>query len=523
MSAARLFAVAIVVAAGLTAASLYAQPSAPPSPEAGFTDPSAGHDPFAADGGGASAPDSAAPKVDPSLGPDPFSDAGATPSSNPPSASPPSTSAPSSVPLAPPLAERIGDGPTPHVPPHRTVWERQPREEGVERDEDPDAITFGNRHARVRLLLLLQPQLIWEFFNRAASPNLQPDGTLPAGVGPNSTMGQPDRTTTNRGTFRLRRARIGLELTTDTPFGAAIEIDPNLADRSNPASGTIARRLEMIAGGGRRGARTEVGAGLFRIPFSRDIAEPHGSRIFAERAFGTRAMFPEDSDMGIRLLREIVPLGLSFQLAVLNGVTVGEPSFGRAPDLNKTKDVSGRVAVKLNGNDRTGFEAGLGGYGGQGQAIDPVNLRVQQRSRAALVLDALFRIHFSPEAPETRLLGEVVIGRNMDRGVQYPFVIALPPDPHVSLPNFDSRSAWIRLEQDFARATVGFRYDAYTPDATEPDDSRHTLAFAAARNIGNHARVTLEFDHVIDQVHPPGVEMRTKLIEVLSLMGQLRY
>lgn len=430
--------------------------------------------------------------VDPSLGPDPFVDAGAPPATVLPT--------PPAVDLSP--------------------WSRP---SGCTRPGDDDAedegLSFGGHHAKVRVTMLLQPQLAWEIFDASSTPNAGPDGTLPQGVLPNTTLGRGDGSTTNRATFRLRRARLGLTLRTSSPFGAVFEIDPNLADRENPASGTIARRIELMASTRERVPRYEVGAGLFPVPFSRDLAEPHAARIFVERAWGTRAMFPEDADMGVRFRRRVPSVGLTVDLAVVNGVAVGEPTFGRTPDLNKTKDVTARVALDLKR-----FEVGIGGYGGQGQVVNAQTFRVQQRPRAALVIDALFRGRVSRNFPETRISGEVVVGRNMDRGVAYPFLLALPADGP-GLPNFDPRSAWLRLEQDLRALTLGIRYDTYTPDASEPDDSRHTFAVALARNMGRVARVVLEFDHVLDRTHAPSspAPASTRQSEVLSLMGQFSY
>lgn len=494
-----------------------------------------------------SAPDAAAPFPDPAAGRDPFGDAGALPTPAPGSvdpdpaigtdpfgARPAAEARPRIAPILPtgvegaeprtePAArdgsenEAPGSGRSPN-----SADERRPatvfHEERGDRDSDDDLTIRLSHRGSLRLLLLLQPQLAWEFYNTAASPNLAANGALPANVGANATLGRSDGSTTNHGSFRLRRARLGFELTVLSAFGALVELDPNLADRENPASGTMVRQLEMTIHDRSESGLWEAGAGVFYVPFSRDLAEPHGSRIFVERAFGTKSMFPEDADMGVRLRRKFFASGLDVQLAVLNGVTVGEPTFGRAPDLNKTKDVSGRISI-----DRARFSAGIGGYVGQGQAVDPASLRVQQRPRGALCIDALFRMRLAPFLRETRLSGEVVVARNMDRGLYAPFVATLPTDPNASLPNFDPRSVWVRLEQDIGRVTLGVRYDNYTPDGSELADSRNTIAAAAAHNLTRHARVLLEFDHIMDQVHPSGLPSRMRLTEALSLMGQLRY
>lgn len=480
-----------------------------------FVDPSSGSDPF--DGGVSS---DAGPQTDPSLGADPFEDGGWAPRPAPSSSAPASSSQTVAVPEGPPRTRAIAEALPPSPAPTPLLTGTSLRESAAREDE----LVFRFAHGTLRLLLLVQPQLSWEFFNAAGSPNAGADGVLPTGVDANATYAQqpaplgPDGTTTNRGTFRLRRARVGFELTTRSIFGARVEIDPNLADRENPVSGTIVRRLELVASAKNDARRFEVGAGVFDVPFSRDLAEAHGARIFVARTYGTRAMFPEDADMGVRLRRTYFPLGFDVQLALMNGVTVGEPSFGRAPDLNKTKDASARIAIDLSR-----FEVGAGGYVGQGQAVDAAASRVQQRVRAAISIDALFRMRLARSLRETRLSGEVVVGRNMDRGVLTPFATMLPADPTVSLPNFDPRNAWIRLEQDFRLGTIGVRYDAYTPDSSEAENSRHTLSAAVARSLSRNTRLMLEYDHVIDQIHAPTSPTRAKLVEVLSIMAQLRY
>lgn len=490
---------ALCAAAALVSVTLAAQERSgvPAKPAQAFDDPARGIDPF--DGG---LPAAGGATTDPSLGTDPFEDGGWVP-----------RPAPSVEPAGAPAAAST---PTP-----RNVIERMPStadlRDSATREDD---LVVRSSHGTLRLLLLIQPQLAWEFFNAAASPNARGDATLPEGVGANATLGKADGTTTNRGTFRLRRARIGFEVTTRSVFGARVEIDPNLADLENPASGTIVRRLELVAAVKTESHRFEFGAGVFDVPFNRDLAEAHGDRIFVARTFGTRAMFPEDADMGLRVRRKYLQVGLDVQLALLNGVTVGEPSFGRAPDLNKTKDASARIAIDLSR-----FEIGIGGYAGQGQAIDAASLRVQQRVRAAISIDALFRVRLARGLRDTRLSGEVVVGRNMDRGILTPYANLLPADPDVNLPNFDPRNAWIRLEQDFRMGTVGVRYDAYTPNSSALDNSRHTVAFAVARAMSRNTRLMLEYDHTIDQIHARGSTdaTRIKLVDALSLMAQLRY
>ncbi|MGH7328556.1 MAG: hypothetical protein ACREJX_09425, partial [Polyangiaceae bacterium] len=83
----------------------------------------------------------------------------------------------------------------------------------------------------------LQPQLILQVFNAAASPNNQP--ALPPGIGSNDTTATTAGTTTNKDFFRLRRARLKTELMPNEYTKLVFEIDPNLAGGASAGSGTI--------------------------------------------------------------------------------------------------------------------------------------------------------------------------------------------------------------------------------------------------------------------------------------------
>ncbi len=94
--------------------------------------------------------------------------------------------------------------------------------------------------------LLLQPQLIWNFYNAAASPNAS-NGLLPPGVGSNDVTATPNGGTTNPDFFRLRRARLKLDFLPSEYARFVFEIDPIPRDPTIPGSGTIAREIEAIA------------------------------------------------------------------------------------------------------------------------------------------------------------------------------------------------------------------------------------------------------------------------------------
>ena len=88
--------------------------------------------------------------------------------------------------------------------------------------------------------LLLQPQLVWNFYNAAASPN-STNGLLPPGVGSNDVSATGNGNTTNPDFFRLRRARLKLDFLPTEYARFVFEIEPVPRDPTIPGSGTIAR------------------------------------------------------------------------------------------------------------------------------------------------------------------------------------------------------------------------------------------------------------------------------------------
>ncbi len=373
----------------------------------------------------------------------------------------------------------------------------------------------------------LQPQLLIQAFNAAASPNLQAgQSTLPQGIGANDVTANSGGTTTNKDVFRLRRARMKLEAMPNEYSKLVFEIDPNLAGAASPGSGTIARNIEAM--GIAKWCKdwswyTEFGMGIFKLPFDFEIVQTDADRPFIERSWGEQNMFPNEFDEGVHETTYGFHKKLRVDFAVVNGTTIGEPNFTAVPDLNKSKDVLGKANY-----DFGPFDVGVGAYYGQGAETDAAALKFKQFPRWAGNAHAGFHHTLVKMLGSTKVYGEIVLAKNMDRGVNYGKGIGLPAIPadvtNGFLQDHDERSVWIRVEQDITRwFTLGIRYDFYSPDSAQKNDARDTYSFVGAVHFTRWLQWMIEFDHAIDNVHAAGAGAPSKQIESFSNVLQVRF
>jgi hypothetical protein len=342
----------------------------------------------------------------------------------------------------------------------------------------------------------VQAQLLWQWYNAAASPN-GVGGVLPSGVSANAVTAQAVPafngvgTTTNGDYFRLRRARLKTEFMPADFARFVFEIDPTPAGGQTSGLGTIAREIE--AEGIARWTDhvvTEFGAGIFKIPFGFEVLQPDPDRPFIERSWGERNMTPGEYDTGARAYTTAFDRALQVQVAVVNGNMEGEKTFSALPDLNKGKDLVGRVNYDLGP-----FDVGVSGYYGEGQLVNPSALLFRQYARGAGNLELALHHVFAPVVGETRAFAEGTLATNMDRGINYAPGIGLPALPAVvttatgatilpGVKNLHEASAWIRVEQDFTRwFTLGLRFDYYTPDTSQSNNGRATYAAVGAVHV----------------------------------------
>jgi hypothetical protein len=377
----------------------------------------------------------------------------------------------------------------------------------------------------IKISGFIQPQLLWQWFNASGSPNATSKG-LPSGIGANDVIASPATSatpTTNQDYFRLRRARLKLEVMPVDFVRFVFEVDPTPAGGQIGGVGTIAR--EMEAEGIARWTdhiTTEFGAGIFKIPFGFEVLQSDVDRPFVERSWGERNMTPGEYDTGARAYTTFFDNRLTFQVAVVNGNLEGEKTFSAIPDLNHGKDLVGRLNYNFGPLD-----AGMSGYYGSGQLVDAATLEFKQYARGAGNVELDFHHVFAKTLGETRVLAEGTIATNMDRGVNYGPGIGLPAIPKsvaMSVTNLQEWSAWARVEQDFTRwATLGLRFDYYTPDDAQANNGRATFAAVGVVHFTRWLQYMLEYDHSVDNVRPIGAAAPGKLIDVLSNVLQARF
>ncbi len=369
----------------------------------------------------------------------------------------------------------------------------------------------------------VQPQLLWNWYNAAASPN-NVNGQIPSSASPNDAIAKADGTSTNTDYFRLRRARLRIDFAPTEGSRFTFEIDPTAAGGQTGGTGTIARTVEAVGIAhwpGSLDAVTEFAAGIFKVPFGYEILQSDADRPFIERSWTERNLFPGEFDTGARAYTTMLDQRLDVQVAVVNGQVQGEKTFSLLPDLNRGKDLVGRAAYHMGG-----MTLGASGYYGQGQLVNSTLLEFKNYTRWAVNLEGSLRHRFSRAIGETRILAEIDKGQNLDRGVNYAFALpTLPADVvNGSVVSHDELGYFIRVEQDMHRLfTLALRYDVYTPDSAQGSDSRQTFGVVGVVHFTRALQWMLEYDHAIDQAHVPGAPIPTKLIDTLSNVLQARF
>jgi len=368
----------------------------------------------------------------------------------------------------------------------------------------------------------IQPQLIWQSFNDAASPNVGAGGAagLPTGIGPNTTTAKADGTTTNPDFFRVRRARLKIELMPSEYAKFVFEIDPNLSGGTAAGTGTVARNIEAVGIiPWSSDVRTEIGMGIFKMPFGNELLQSDADRPFIERGWAEQNFTPGEFDTGVRAYTTALKKKLTVQAAVVNGVTEGERNFTLVPDLNRGKDVVGRANFNIGPVD-----AGVSGVVGQGAVVDGAALKFKQYTRWGVNFEAAVHYKFVESLGMTKLSSELVLAKNLDRGVRYAFALpTIPANDSDSVGDHDERGFFVRFEQDFSEwFTLGLRYDMYTPDSAQKNNARDTYSAVGVVHFTKGLQLMLEFDHAIDNVHRPGASAPSKHIETFSSVFQVR-
>ena len=285
----------------------------------------------------------------------------------------------------------------------------------------------------------------------------------------------------NQDRFLVRRARVRfvgewqyaaaqIELNGDTTRGFAFGVqkaEASLQLRPDPA------KVPLV----------QATLGLFDTPFGYELVESPRARPFMERSQASRAFWPGEPDLGLR-----VGGGVSFfrwTIAAVNGHPIGDRSYA-GQDPVSAKDVVFRFGVDTRPRPEIAIRGSLSALRGKGfhpgtdatkaavewhdlnedGTVQPYELQALPAASATpsrtfdhWALGGDLQLEYTSWLGTSKLYGEVVVGQNMDRGL---FVA----DP--TLTSIDARElgAYVGFTQELGRhALVGFRYDYYDPNA----------------------------------------------------------
>ncbi len=306
--------------------------------------------------------------------------------------------------------------------------------------------------------------------------------------------------------FRIRRARPKLTFTPTSSVRFVFELDPFPTGGPAEGTGTIARDTTVAykASLGKNVA-LELIAGIFKVPLSAELLESSGERPFVERSWASRNWFPSERDTGAWL--RLQAFRSTLDVAVVNGVVQGEPSFAVVPSSDRYKDVVLRAR-----HDFGPAQFGLGAYYGHDERV--VNRPLE---RWAFRMEAALRLRWSRALPPTSLSTELTVASNLDRGVRYA-VAAASEDPQLQ------RGFFVRVEQPIGwGAVLGVRFDHYSPNVALARNARDTVGVVLGVPIATGLRVLAEVARAVDGVRGPGEPEARRVISIgtLTLVARL--
>jgi hypothetical protein len=292
--------------------------------------------------------------------------------------------------------------------------------------------------------------------------------------------------TLNQNRFSVRRARVSA--TGEWEYAAvALELDANTT--SGPQVDIRKAEASLQYRPDRKKPPIVMATmGLFDAPFGYEIVESPRTRWFTERSVASRAFFPAEPDLGVRLAGA---LGFfRWTIAAQNGEPLGEASPFVLQDPNDAKDVIFRfgfddsplrdlhLAGDLSALRGRGFHQGTLPSGSSLQWHDANEDGLVQQAELAGVpaqagspsqsfdrwaVGADVRMHVKTWLGVTKLYAEFVLAQNMDRGLYVADPISTGLDQR-------ELGFYVGALQEITRyGVVGLRYDYYDPNSNAFD------------------------------------------------------
>jgi hypothetical protein len=333
----------------------------------------------------------------------------------------------------------------------------------------------------------------------------------------------------NQDRFLVPRARLVVEREWAIA-GALLELDGNTVN--GPSFGVQRAEASILYRGSNAPPlppMLAVTLGQFRVPFGAENLQSPSVRYFMERSLVSRAMFPSEIDLGLRVAGAVG--WLRYSLSATNGQPLGTHDFPLG-DPDAAKDVAGRLGVAIKPLAWIDLDAGVSSLVGRGfhqesggvksqlqwidrngdgilqqdeiTGVDAVAARPSSTFRRfALGFDAAVNLRW--RFGETLFAGSLVLGNNMDRGL-------FPSDP--TLLGRDTRHLGYVLSVVHELGdwvVLGLRTDYYDPDSdssdyqnakpVQPNDrSLRTWSPLVGLRYQRRARLLFQYDVVRDKL-----------------------
>lgn len=354
----------------------------------------------------------------------------------------------------------------------------------------------------------------------------------------------------NQDRFLLRRVRLRVDKAWQYG-GVMVELDANTV--KGPAIGLQHAEATLAYRNEDHTPLASLTFGLFDNPFGREVVESPRERVFMERSFASRAFFPAEPDLGVRVSGQVA--WLRYSVAVVNGQPLGDRTGFILQDPNAHKDVLGRVGAAVSVNPKVRVNGGVSVLNGKGfhagsdatkntivwRDIDengqfslgefqglPGAAAVPSQNFERWLLGADLAVDFDSALGKTLLAGEITAGSNMDRNV---FIA----DPVTTSVDQRELGYYIALVQEFRGGPIaGFRFDSYDPNSDFLDSQAgkliptsqtvRTLSPLVGFQVPHRARLVFEYDFVHDAMarNPAGVPTDKKNdVWTLRLQGEL--
>lgn len=305
----------------------------------------------------------------------------------------------------------------------------------------------------------------------------------------------------NRERALIRRGRLRAEIERGRTF-ATFEVDGNTID--GPTARIVGAQVGARWRDEDRDVEGRVAAGLFKIPFGREVPSPEAERAVLEPTTAARALFPGNYDAGVMASGRWRALELT--VALTNGAPSGDTRF-RGRDPLGSWELVGRVGAHGELRHGVTLGGGVSAITGSGLHEDAITTAVETFERSAVGADVELGWCLCVLG-KGKLSAELVRATNLDRAVEYADPIAAGRDLR--------ELGWhVQVVQALSRhAQVAARWESYRPDRDEADP-RYRVISVAAEAHREGARLMLQFDR---ETSPDGGES-----DRVTLRGQVRF